>query len=60
MSRRPDGYRITTDFAGLVLCYFVLGVFLASLALAVGATGLGNVDLEEEVSAFHSSMFVGF
>jgi hypothetical protein len=26
----------------------VLGVFLASLALAVGAAGFGNVDLEGE------------
>jgi hypothetical protein len=29
------------------LCDLVLGVLLASLALAVGAAGLGNVDLEQ-------------
>lgn len=34
-----------TDLAGLVLCDFVLRVFLAVLAFAVGATCLGNVDL---------------
>ena len=32
-------------FAGLVLSDFVLGVFLAGLALAVGVSGFGNVDL---------------
>ena len=34
-------------FSGLVLCDFVLGVLFAGLALAVGATGLRDVDLEE-------------
>ena len=38
-----------TDFAGFVLRYFVLGVLLAVLALAVGATSLWNVDLLGEV-----------
>lgn len=32
--------------SSLVLCDFVLGVLLALLALAVGASGLGYVDLE--------------
>ena len=32
--------------AGFVLCDLVLGVFLAFFALAVGATGFGDVDLE--------------
>ena len=31
--------------AGFVLCDFMLGMLLAALALAVGATSLGNVDL---------------
>ena len=33
-----------TGFAGFVLCYFVDGVFSAGFALAVGTTGLWNVD----------------
>ena len=33
-------------FAGLVLCDFVLGVFLAVFAFAVGAAGFGYVDLQ--------------
>jgi len=33
--------------SGLVLCDLVLGVLPALLALAVGASGLWNVDLEE-------------
>jgi len=33
-----------TGFAGLVLCYFVDGVFSAGFALAVGTAGLWNVD----------------
>lgn len=33
--------------AGLVLRDLVLGVLLAVLALAVGAAGLGNVDLKQ-------------
>jgi hypothetical protein len=32
-------------FAGLVLRNFVLGMFIAALALAVGPASLGNVDL---------------
>jgi hypothetical protein len=39
------GGRVETNFAGFVLCDFVLSVFLAALALAVSAAGLGNVDL---------------
>ena len=39
------GGRVETNFAGFVLCDFVLGVFLAALALAVSAAGLRNVDL---------------
>jgi hypothetical protein len=31
--------------ASFVLCNFMLGVLLAALTLAVGATSLGNVDL---------------
>lgn len=34
-----------TYFAGFVLCDFVLGVFLAFFALAVGAAGFRDVDL---------------
>jgi hypothetical protein len=34
--------------SGLVLCDLVLGVLLAVLALAVGASGLWNVDLTEK------------
>lgn len=34
--------------AGLVLCDFMLGVFLAVFALAVGAAGFGDVDLVME------------
>ena len=33
--------------AGLVLCDLVLGVLLAVFALAVGAAGLWNVDLNK-------------
>ena len=33
-------------FAGLVLCDFVLGMFLAVFAFAVGAAGFGYVDLD--------------
>jgi hypothetical protein len=35
----------TPYLSSLVLCDFVLGVLLALLALAVGASGLGYVDL---------------
>ena len=35
--------------AGFVLCDFVLGVLFAIFALAVGAAGFGNVDLEDGV-----------
>ena len=34
-----------TYFARFVLCHFVLGVFLAFFALAVGAAGFRDVDL---------------
>lgn len=34
-----------TNLSGFVLCDFVLGVFLAVFALAVGAAGFGDVDL---------------
>ena len=34
-----------TYFARFVLCHFVLGVFLAFFALAVGAARFGDVDL---------------
>ena len=37
-------------FSGLVLGYFVLGVLLASLALAIGAASLWNVDLKTKSS----------
>ena len=37
--------RVETDFSGLILCDLVLGVLLALLALAVGASSLWNVDL---------------
>jgi len=40
-----DGQVADAYFAGFVLRNFVLGVLLASFALAVGATSLGNVDL---------------
>ena len=40
-----------SHLARLVLGDFVLGVLLAVLALAVGATSLGNVDLEKVASA---------
>jgi len=33
-------------FAGFVLCDFVLSVLLAVFAFAVGAAGLGYVDLD--------------
>lgn len=36
------------SLASLVLCDFVLGVLLASLALAVGLSGFWNVDLQNE------------
>ena len=41
-----EGRYLSEDagFAGLVLCYFVEGVFSAGFALAVGTTGLWNVD----------------
>lgn len=39
------------SLAGLVLGHLVLGVLAALLALAVGVTGLGNVDLEDAWSA---------
>ena len=32
--------------SGFVLCDFVLGVFLALFALAVGAAGFGNLDYD--------------
>ena len=35
--------------AGFVLCDFVLRMFLAVFALAVGAAGFGYVDLDERV-----------
>ena len=35
--------------AGFVLCDLVLGVLLAFFALAVGATGLGYVNLEDSM-----------
>jgi hypothetical protein len=35
-------------FTGLVLSDLVLGVLLALAALAVGSTGLGNVDLKKK------------
>lgn len=38
-----------TGFAGFVLCYFVDGMFSAVFALAVGSTGLWNVDYELEI-----------
>lgn len=38
-----------TDLSGLVLGNLVLGVLLAALALAVGLTGLRNVDLQRYV-----------
>lgn len=37
--------RVDTYLSSLVLGDLVLGVLFASLALAVGASGLGNVDL---------------
>jgi hypothetical protein len=42
-------------FAGFVLCDFVLGVLFATLALAIGAASLGNVDLfvSKYVSLFY-------
>jgi hypothetical protein len=40
-----------TYLSGLVLCDFMLGVLSAVLALAVGASGLGYVDLWEFSSA---------
>lgn len=38
-----------TNLAGFVLCDLVLSVLLAILTLAVGATGLWNVDLFGEI-----------
>jgi hypothetical protein len=38
-----------TGFTGFVLCYFVDGVFSAVFALAVGSTGLWNVDYKLEI-----------
>ena len=38
----------STHFSGLVLCDFVLGVFLAVLALAVGSSSFRDVDLVEK------------
>ena len=40
-----EGGREEAYFAGFILCDFVLGVFLAVFALAVGAAGFGDVDL---------------
>ena len=40
-----------TYLAGLVLRNLVLGVLLAVLAFAVGATSLWNVDLHKQVSS---------
>ena len=37
--------RLEAYLAGLVLRDFMVGVLLAFLALAIGAAGLGNVDL---------------
>lgn len=39
------GRKWGTDLAGFVLCDFVLGVFLAVFAFAVGTAGFGDVDL---------------
>ena len=36
-------------FAGFVLCDFVLRMLFAALTLAIGAAGLGNVDLRGKV-----------
>ena len=35
--------------AGFILCDLVLGMLLAFFALAVGATGLGYVNLEDSI-----------
>ena len=37
--------RLKTNLAGFVLSDFVLGVFFAVPAFAVGPTGFGNIDL---------------
>lgn len=50
------GAHRATYLSGLVLCDFMLGVLSAVLALAVGASGLGYVDLWEFSSA--SVLFV--
>lgn len=47
MGSKGGGWKVwgTAYLAGLVLCDFVLGVFLAVFALAVGAAGFGDVHL---------------
>ena len=53
-----------THLAGLVLCDFVLGMLLAFLTLAVGASCFGYVDLESqrdistESNQHHASLYV--
>jgi len=44
-----------TCLSGLVLCDFVLGVLSAVLALAVGASGLWDVNLENNIVSFNST-----
>jgi len=44
--------------SGLVLCDFVLGVLSAVLALAVGASGFGYVDLWELLVSFNSGCWL--
>ena len=44
---------------GLVLGDFVLGVLLAVFALAIGAAGLGDVDLVAEKLARVLALYIG-
>jgi hypothetical protein len=50
--------RNSSYLSGLVLCDLVLGVLFAVLALAVGASGLGYVDLLRVLSASIRSRFL--
>ena len=47
---KKDCRRGETNLAGFILCDFVLGVFFAVFALAVGTAGFGNVDLSGSAS----------
>ena len=49
-----DSSIVCVYLSGLVLGDLVLGVLAALLALAVGASGLWNVDLGERMLAFCS------